>query len=113
MKGPDCALQIFLLDTEEQSRSEADGQAWKEDAQWARILDQEWDLQAVKQVQICGACSYLLLRLVLVAAVFLECCVPALQHMRARGLPQEGSTGIAAHRLESPLRKGSAACWTT
>lgn len=42
--------QIFLLDTEEQSRSEADGQAWKEDAQWARILDQEWDLQAVKQV---------------------------------------------------------------
>jgi len=38
------------LDTEEQSRSEADGQAWKEDMQWARILDQEWDLQAVKQV---------------------------------------------------------------
>ena len=39
-----------MLDTEEQSRSEADGQAWKEDAQWASILDQDWDLQDVRQV---------------------------------------------------------------
>ena len=39
-----------MLDTEEQSRSEADGQVWKEDAQWASILDQDWDLQAVRQV---------------------------------------------------------------
>ena len=44
------SLQIFMLDTEEQSRSEADGQAWKEDAQWASILDQDWDLQDVRQV---------------------------------------------------------------
>ena len=53
-------MQIFLLDTEEQSRSEADGQAWKEDAQWARILDQEWDLQAVKQVRACTSRALLL-----------------------------------------------------
>ena len=46
-----CWMQIFLLDTEQHSRSEADGQAWKEDAQWAAILDQDWDLQAVRQVQ--------------------------------------------------------------
>ncbi len=43
-------LQIFMLDTEEQSRSEADGQAWKEDTQWASILDQDWDLRDVRQV---------------------------------------------------------------
>ena len=47
---PLSLLQIFMLDTEEQSRSEADGQAWKEDAQWASILDQDWDLQGVRQV---------------------------------------------------------------
>jgi hypothetical protein len=43
------AAQIFLLDTQEQDRARADGQAWKEDAQWARILDQGWDLGRVRQ----------------------------------------------------------------
>lgn len=43
-------VQIFLLDVKEQDRSQADGQMWKEDSQWARILDEGWDLGRVKQV---------------------------------------------------------------
>jgi hypothetical protein len=45
-----CAVQIFLLDVKQQDRSSADGQMWKEDTQWARILDEGWDLGCVKQV---------------------------------------------------------------
>jgi hypothetical protein len=48
-------VQIFLLDVKEQDRSQADGQVWKEDTQWARILDEGWDLERVKQV---GAIHY-------------------------------------------------------
>lgn len=43
--------QIFMLDVKEQDRSQADGQRWKEDAQWARILDEGWDLGRVKQAR--------------------------------------------------------------
>lgn len=43
-------VQIFLLDVKEHDRSKADGQMWKEDSQWARILDEGWDLGRVKQV---------------------------------------------------------------
>lgn len=45
------AAQIFMLDVKEQDRSRADGQVWKEDAQWARILDEGWDLGRVKQAR--------------------------------------------------------------
>ena len=48
---PDLAAQIFLLDTKEQDRALADGQVWKEDAQWARTLDQGWDLARVRQAR--------------------------------------------------------------
>jgi len=43
--------QIFLLDVKEQDRSLADGQMWKEDTQWAAILQEGWDLGRVKQAQ--------------------------------------------------------------
>ncbi|EIE26776.1 S6PP-domain-containing protein [Coccomyxa subellipsoidea C-169] len=42
--------KIFLLDVKLQDRSRADGQMWKQDTQWARILDEGWDLGRVKQV---------------------------------------------------------------
>lgn len=43
--------QIFLLDVKQQDRSLADGQMWKEDTQWADILQEGWDLGRVKQAQ--------------------------------------------------------------
>ena len=75
------SLQIFMLDTEEQSRSEADGQAWKEDTQWASILDQDWDLQDVRQVSCLpstpASCSYWMTAcLRLPEAVLLYCARP-------------------------------------
>ncbi|CAL8467114.1 g6650 [Coccomyxa elongata] len=42
--------KIFLLDVKEQDRSRADGLLWKQDTQWARILDEGWDLGRVKEV---------------------------------------------------------------
>lgn len=42
-------MQIFLLDVKEQDRSRADGLLWKQDTQWARILDEGWDLGRVKE----------------------------------------------------------------
>ena len=46
------APQIFMLDVKEQDRSRADGQVWKEDTQWACILDEGWDLGRVKQARL-------------------------------------------------------------
>ena len=40
--------QVFLLDTKEQPGL-ADGSVWKEDVQWARVLD-IWDLAVSGQV---------------------------------------------------------------
>ena len=51
MRVRTARLQIFMLDVKEQDRSQADGQVWKEDAQWARILDEGWDLARVKQAR--------------------------------------------------------------
>ena len=44
------ALQIFLMDMEAGDRHVASGQKWHEDLQWAKRLDQGWNLSAVKQV---------------------------------------------------------------
>lgn len=44
------ALQIFLMDMEAGERHVASGQKWHEDLQWAKRLDQGWNLSAVKQV---------------------------------------------------------------
>lgn len=47
--NPYC-LQIFLLGHDGQGRGTAATECWKEDVQWARRLDQGWDLTKVKQV---------------------------------------------------------------
>ena len=49
-------LQIFLLDMEGGHRGHASGQKWHEDLQWARRLDEGWNLAAVKQVS-CPNCQ--------------------------------------------------------
>ena len=41
----------------EQDRSRADGLLWKQDTQWARILDEGWDLGRVKQAKSALCCS--------------------------------------------------------
>lgn len=43
-------MQIFLLDMEGGYRGHASGQKWHEDLQWAKRLDEGWNLVAVKQV---------------------------------------------------------------
>ena len=43
-------MQIFLLDMEGGFRGHASGQKWHEDLQWAKRLDEGWNLVAVKQV---------------------------------------------------------------
>lgn len=50
------ALQIFLMDTEAGDRHVASGQKWHEDLQWAKRLDQGWNLSAVKQVPDPSSC---------------------------------------------------------
>ena len=47
---PGLTLQIFLMDMEEGDRHVASGQKWHEDLNWAKRLDQGWNLSAVKQV---------------------------------------------------------------
>lgn len=47
--------QIFLLDNQDEGRSTAAVDSWKEDMQWARRLDQGWDLGKVKQVWLTAA----------------------------------------------------------
>lgn len=42
--------KIFLLDMEGGYRGHASGQKWHEDLQWAKRLDEGWNLVAVKQV---------------------------------------------------------------
>lgn len=42
--------KIFLLDTENGSRGSASGQFWIEDSAWARSLDYQWNLEAVRSV---------------------------------------------------------------
>lgn len=52
---PLLTLQIFLMDMEEGDRHVASGQKWHEDLNWAKRLDQGWNLSAVKQVgHICS-----------------------------------------------------------
>ena len=52
---PGLTLQIFLMDMEEGDRHVASGQKWHEDLNWAKRLDQGWNLSAVKQVsRICS-----------------------------------------------------------
>jgi sucrose-6F-phosphate phosphohydrolase len=47
-----CAVgtKVFLLDRRGGTRGTAPGDGWVEDAQWARILDDKWDLRAVRAV---------------------------------------------------------------
>lgn len=43
-------MQIFLLDSSTGSRGTAGGSSWKEDLHWAARLDEDWDLEKVKEV---------------------------------------------------------------
>ena len=43
-------VQIFLLGQQAEGRSRASTDSWREDQQWAQMLESGWDLAKVKQV---------------------------------------------------------------
>lgn len=66
-------MQIFLLDVKEQDRSRADGLLWKQDTQWARILDEGWDLGRVKEATPPHPCTLLFLDIAVGCSVLWSC----------------------------------------